>query len=144
MAKTKYETHVQPKLKLIEAWARDGLTLDQIAHNLSVAKSTLCEYQNRHSDLSDALKRSRDEADIEVENALYRNATGYYYDEDVVTNKGEVVRIQKYSQPNTTAQIFWLKNRKPKDWRDKQEHEHTGADGGAIIVNHSIPRPSKA
>jgi hypothetical protein len=143
MAKSKYETHVQPKLMLVEAWARDGLTLDQIAHNLGIHRDTLNEYKNRYSDLSDSLKSGKDEADIEVENALFRNATGYHYKEQVATPSGMVVEVEKYAHPNTTAQIFWLKNRRPAQWRDKQDVEHSGPDGQPmqVVWSGGMPRP---
>lgn len=141
---SKYESHVQPKLNLVEAWARDGLTLEQIAHNLGVALSSLCEYKNNYSELSEALKRGKDDIDIEVENALLKRAMGYEYEE--VTQEplynpitGEPILdengnhkiavtkiIRKMVNPDTTAQIFWLKNRRPAAWRDKQELEHSG------------------
>lgn len=145
---SKYETHVKPKLTLIEAWARDGLTLDQIAKNLDIAKSTLCEYQKQFSDLSDSLKRGKDEIDVEVENALLKRALGYSYQEvtqeqtrDPETGKNVLVVtkvVTKEVQPDTTAQIFWLKNRKPEQWRDKQQVEHSGESGVRII--NDIPR----
>lgn len=74
------------------------------------------------------LKESKEIADRQVENALHKTALGFYYEEDMVTNQGDVVRVKKYSKPNTTAQIFWLKNRKPADWRDKQEIEQTNTN----------------
>lgn len=120
----KYETHVAPKLAVIEGWARDGLTLDQIASNLGISKTTLIKYRDQHPELLTALKSGKDQADVQVENALFREATGYHYFEETVTNKGEVVRVQRYARPSVTAQIFWLKNRRPDKWRDKQEHKH--------------------
>lgn len=99
--KNKYESHVKAKLEIIAAWARNGLTIEQIARNLNVAKSTFCTYINKHSELSDALKANRDEADLAVENALYKKAL----------------------EGDNTAMIFWLKNRQSKRWRDKQESE---------------------
>ena len=136
MGKSKYETHVLPKLKTIEGWARNGLTLDQIAHNLGISFNTLDKYRKEYPDAFEALKRSRDEADIEVENALYKRALGYRYDEitqepflDPRTgeeNMKVTKRVTKEVQPDVTAQIFWLKNRKPAEWRDKQEIAHSG------------------
>jgi hypothetical protein len=140
----KYETHVKPKLLLIEAWARDGLILDDIANNLNIAKSTLCEYQNQYTELSDSLKRGKDEVDIIVENSLFKRALGYDFEEitqeplfnavtgePILDSNGEqkiaVTKIvRKQVVPDTTAQIFWLKNRKSKEWRDRHEVEHSG------------------
>lgn len=99
MAKSKYESHVLPKLELIRGWARDGLTDQQIAANLNIAYSTFNDYKAKHSEISEALKESKELADYQVENALYKSAL----------------------DGNTTAQIFWLKNRKPKQWRDRPE-----------------------
>lgn len=96
--KTKYDDFIDRKgLVLVEGWARDGLTDLQIAKNIGVAMSTFCDWKNKHPEFSEALKRSKEVADYEVENALFKKA-----------KMGDV-----------TAQIFWLKNRKPKQWRDK-------------------------
>ena len=110
----------------IEGWARDGLTDEQIYYNMGIAETTFYEWKKRFKEIAEAIKKGKAVVDRQVENALLNNALGYYYEEDMVTNKGEVVRVQKYSQPNTTAQIFWLKNRKPVDWRDKRETEISG------------------
>jgi len=144
MAKGKYETHVLPKLLQVEAWARDGLILEQIAHNLGIHISTLCDYKNRYGEFSEALKRGKEVIDIEVENALLKRALGYRFDEvaresEVNMQTGEreltVTKIvTKEVQPDVTAQIFWLKNRRPETWRDKQSHEHSGPDGKPIPV----------
>ena len=100
MARGKYEYWLsEDGLTLLEGWARDGLTDDQIAHNLGVSRSTLAEWKKRFPDLSDALKKGKDVVDYEVENALLERAKG----------------------GDTTAQIFWLKNRRPGKWRDKPE-----------------------
>ena len=72
-----------------------------------------------------ALKKGKEVVDRQVENALFKTATGFYYDEETVTNQGEVVTVRKYSKPNTTAQIYWLKNRKREVWTDKQELDLT-------------------
>lgn len=121
-SRTKYDPD---KLVLVEGWARDGLTDEQIAHNLGITRQTLSEWKTRHPDIADALKRGKEVVDREVENALYKSALGFDYEEDMVTNQGNVVRVTKHQAPSTTAQIFWLKNRKPREWRDKQEVEHS-------------------
>ena len=116
-------------LTLIEGWARDGLIEEQIAKNTGASYSTFRGWKKRFPALSAALKKGKEVVDREVENALFKNAVGFMYEEETVTNAGEVVAVKKYSKPNITAQIFWLKNRKMKEWRDKQEVEQ---------INHNI------
>lgn len=123
---SKYESHVKPKLNTIKAWARNGLTDIQMANNLGIAKDTFIEYKKQYSDLADAVKHNKDDADLEVENALFKSAQGFYYTTQEVTKQGDIIIVEKYQPPSNTAQIFWLKNRKPKDWRDKQEVSHDG------------------
>ncbi|GIP57900.1 transposase [Paenibacillus woosongensis] len=138
--RNKFHTHVEPKLLLIEAWARDGLIDEDIAKKLGVAYSTFRTYRDKFPALSAALKKGKEMADIEVENALFKRAVGYQYDEvtreavkdidpetgDVITKMVETKRVTKEVQPDVTAQIFWLKNRRPEVWRDKQEIKHSG------------------
>lgn len=105
MAKGKYEYWTSHDgLLLIEGWARDGLTDEQIAHNIGISRSTLKEWKKKYPALSAALKKSKEVADREVENALYKKALA----------------------GDTTAIIFWLKNRRPEDWRDKRETQLSG------------------
>lgn len=137
MGRSKYETHVRPKLILVEAWCRDGLTFEQVAEKLGVAQSTLHTYRDKYPEFSESLKRGREVADVEVENALFREATGYHYDEDMVTNQGEVVSVSKFARPSTTAQIFWLKNRRPDKWRDKRDVEHSGTVSLADVLTEA-------
>lgn len=115
----KYTEWLTPEgLVLVEGWARDGLIDEQIAKNMNVAYSTFREWKKKFPTLSAALKQGKEVSDRQVENALFKTATGYYYQEETVTNAGEIVTIKKYSKPNTTAQIFWLKNRKA-EWTDR-------------------------
>ncbi len=132
MAKSKYEVNVKDKLMLVEEWARNGLTDEQISKNLGIAYSTFREYKKKYSALSAALKKGKEVIDFEVENALLKRALGYSYKEvtkelikDPLTNKAEL-KVTKEVTPDTTAQIFWLKNRKPQEWRDKRDIEHSG------------------
>lgn len=136
MAKSKWETHVKDKLILVEAWARNGLTDEQIAKNLGISKDTFYKYKKEYTDFSDSLKRGKEVIDVEVENALLKRALGYKYNEvtkELIVDKEtgeEELKVTKVVTkevvPDTTAQIYWLKNRKPEDWRDKKEIEHSG------------------
>ena len=130
IAKGKYEYWLTPDgLLLLEAWARDGLTLEQIAHNCGCSLSTLCDWKTKYPAISEALKKGRDVVDVEVENALLKRALGYSYTEttkelkrNATTGERELVvtkEVTKMVVPDSTAQIFWLKNRRPDQWRSK-------------------------
>ncbi|WP_325971805.1 helix-turn-helix domain-containing protein [Staphylococcus equorum] len=93
---------------------------------MGVHRATLNKWQKKVNDIDNALKRGKEVVDREVENSLYKNAVGFHYTEEQLTDTGEIVQVSKYHKPNTTAQIFWLKNRKPNIWRDKQNIEHDG------------------
>lgn len=127
----------------IEGWARDGLNNEQIAHNMGITDKTLYEWQNKYTDICEALKKGKEVVDREVENALHRRAMGYEYDEitsEPVEDKetGEITMgvtktVRKHMAPDVTAQIFWLKNRKPQDWRDKKD---VAVEGAIPVVLH--------
>ena len=132
MAKSKWEDK-KDELTLIEGWARDGLTNEQIAENLGIGKTTFYKMIKEHSELSEHLKKGKEVIDYEVENALLKRALGYKYEEktyesiydkelDIHTER-LTKRVTKQVAPDTTALIFWLKNRKPKQWRDKVDIE---------------------
>lgn len=126
MASGKYQEWLTDDgLLKIEGWARDGLTDEQIAHNMGIRRETLYDWKKKYPNITNVLKQGKEVVDRQVENALYRTAIGFEYEEETVTNDGMIVTTKKYSKPNTTAQIFWLKNRKPHEWRDKQEIENT-------------------
>lgn len=102
MAKGKYEKWLKEEnLLLLEGWARDGLTDEQIAKNIGITVSTFYEWKKKYSEISESLKKGKEVVDYQVENALLSSAL----------------------EGNTTAQIFWLKNRRPDKWRDKQKEE---------------------
>lgn len=127
MAKGKFEEWLTLEgLLLIEGWARDGLTDEQIAHNMGINVATLYRWKNSYNEICESLKKGKEVIDRQVENALLKRALGYSYIE--VTKESGVItkEVTKEVHPDTTAQIFWLKNRKPGDWRDKQVTEHEG------------------
>lgn len=129
-------------LTKIEGWARDGLTDEQISHNMGISSTTLYNWKRDHLEILKALKKGKEVVDIQVENALLKRALGYEYDEITTEYGQETKRIRKQVVPDTTAQIFWLKNRRPDKWRDRHDIEHGGQIGGVTIVN-DIPKPDK-
>lgn len=124
----------EDNLKKIAAWTRDGLSEAQIAHNLNVHVNTFSRAK-RHKEygeaICEALAHGREVADIEVENALYKRATGYSYDEVKEEYEGGILTkrtvTKKFIPPDTGAQVFWLKNRRPDTWRDRREVDNTVA-----------------
>lgn len=130
MAKGKYQEWLEPEgLLKIEGWARDGLTDEQIAQNMGITAKTLYEWKKKYGEICESLKRGKEIIDRQVENALLKRALGYEYTEttrEYIPELDEMKTTKKVTKqvaPDTTAQIFWLKNRKPDKWRDKQEYE---------------------
>ncbi len=110
MAKGKYEKWLEPEgLLLLEGWARDGLTDEQIAKNCGCGVRTLYDWKEKYPQISQSLKKGKEVVDYQVENALLSAAL----------------------EGNTTAQIFWLKNRRPDKWRDKPTPEENPAQQAA-------------
>lgn len=121
----------------IQGWARDGLTDEQICHNMGIHVATLCDWKNRFPQLSEALKKGKAPVDQEVENALLKRALGYEYEEvtteieeiptgrndengrPIMKQKKHIRKTVKHVMPDTLAQMYWLKNRRPDRWRDK-------------------------
>lgn len=123
MAKTTYKDwETEEKILLLQGWARNGLTNEQIASNMNIVVSTLWEWRKKSPKISNALKIGKDEADIQVENALYKAAL----------------------EGNTTAMIFWLKNRRSKEWRDKIQQEITTESAVKLVIdNNELSEPDE-
>ena len=142
----------EDRLLLLSSWAREGLTDADIAKNVGIDVRTLYRWKKKDSRICQALKKGKEIADYEVENALFKKAVGFTAVDHIVSTQrmveykdGKRVRevsvpvvvdVERYFPPDTTAQIFWLKNRKPKDWRDKQEKELYGE--GTVQIIDSI------
>lgn len=106
-----------------------GATDAQLADFFEVAVSTVNLWKVQHKEFSESIKVPKAQADARVEQSLYLRAMGYEHDEvDIRVVDHEIVEtpIRKFYPPDTTAAIFWLKNRKPGEWRDKQDVEHSG------------------
>ena len=125
IAKGKYHEWLQEdNLIRIESWARMGLTNEQIAKNIGVNADTFYTCVKKYHEISESIKKGKAPIDFEVENALFKRAIGYEY-EEVETiieeidgkQRKRIKKIKKVALPETSAMIFWLKNRKPKEWR---------------------------
>lgn len=129
----KYNKDFHPKLA--ELLARDGLIDREIATELGICETTITNWKKEHPEFLASIKRGKDSQDDQVESALLKTAKGYEYDAQKPitvsdgTGMGSHVEIVNYKEkvtPNTTAMIFWLKNRRPDKWRDKQEIDVSG------------------
>lgn len=118
--KIEYENQVY-KLCLL------GATDKELADFLEISESTLNEWKIKYPMFSESIKRGKEIADATVAEKLYHRAIGYQHKETkIVSYEGEItdqIDIDKHYPPDPTAAIFWLKNRQPKSWRDKQEVE---------------------
>lgn len=137
----------------IEGWAREGLSLEQIAKNMGIADSTLRKWRDKFEPISAAIKIGSAPVDYEVENAMLKSALGYTVKvkkpikvktKKQLKDKGtieeehiEFAEEEVYVKPDTTAQIFWLKNRKPEKWRDRPEPKTNKSDD---VLNDIIKR----
>jgi hypothetical protein len=119
---------------MARALARDGCIDEEIADYLGVSVKTLNAWKIRYPEFKEALKGGKLEIDLLVEDSLLKRALGYEYKETEVKKSPDGVtkkRSRKHMAPDVTAQIFWLKNRQPERWRDKQDVNL----GGEVAVN---------
>lgn len=134
---TKYrESFVKDAYKL----ALLGLIDAELAIFFGVSESTLNRWKHAHPEFSESIRRGKAIADAEVVEALYRSAVGFSYEESVVkefNGKIEVIKTTKHRPPNTTAMIFWLRNRQPNKWSNNPSpiNEDEEATPVQIIVN---------
>lgn len=148
-ARGKYAKWLQAdNLLRLQAWARDGLSDEQIAHNIGITTTTLYDWKKKYPAFSEALARGKEVVDIEVENALLKRAKGYDYIEttsELIADKNAknkavmkvTKRVTRHVPPDVKAIVFWLTNRKP-EWRDKQEKELSGNIGINLVVDDDI------
>jgi len=109
-----------------------GATDEQIARFFKVHRATFYRWQAEHPELSAALKMGKDVPDERVQRSLYHRAVGYTFKSvKIFQYEGQpvVVPYTEHVPPDTVACIFWLKNRRPDEWRDRQQLDLTNSDG---------------
>ena len=152
MAKGKYQEWLTEKgLIRLKGWAFDGLTDEQIAKDkIGIGVRTLYEWKDRFPQIMQALKDGKEIPDREVEAALYKRATGYEFEEvtkewDATCEKMIVTkRVKKHIPPDPTSIIFYLKNRKPDQWINKDKLEVSGSIDFADVVSKARERAKNA
>lgn len=140
---TKYRTQFcKPARALCERGATDA----ELATYFEVSIDTISEWKKLHKEFSAATKNGKQFADNNVEKALYERAVGYKHpDTHFSTYEGIVIPTPttKHYPPDATSMIFWLKNRKPKEWRDRQEQVVLNPDGSNLIPQSIIDAAAK-
>lgn len=128
---SKYDTHVKDNLESVEAWARDGLSDEEIANNLGIGVRTLYEYKEKYPQFSQSLKNGKNVSNARVENKLFKKAMGYDIEEETVERKiidGKeyisIKKVKKHIQPDLGAICFYLKNKLPEKWKERRDYKH--------------------
>lgn len=141
--KSAWDEKIKPRLAEIEGWCREGIYYQEMCNRLGCSLATFMKWKAEKSEFSEILKKGREVVDLQVENALLKAAQGYEYEEVIeeyfidgkkIDPKDKKARpdkihrktIKKHQPANTTAQIFWLKNRQPEKWNDRKNIDLTG------------------
>lgn len=123
------------KLLLIESWATHGLTMEQIAHNMNVAPSTLYEYKNKYPEIDEAIENGRDVKVAILENKLFKSACGYKIEDVYVDNEGKAKKHIRELPSSDTACIFLLKHTRPDIYSEKQVNNKESEDHLDKVLN---------
>lgn len=120
-----------------------GATDKELADFFEVSEQTLNAWKHEHPRFLESLKKGKDQADATVAESLYKRALGYSHKAvkigtNASTGQSVTVPYTEHYPPDTTAAIFWLKNRQKGRWRDKLDHEHAGPDGTPIPTHMTI------
>lgn len=140
-------------LTVLSAWARAGMTDEEIAGQIGISRSTLAEWKKKYASIDKALATGKDFSDRLIENSLYKKALGFFvmeqktfkvkaveYDQDTgkkISEREELKTVEErhYVEPDVKAIIFWLKNRKPEFWREKVIGEmEENEDAGVLVL----------
>ncbi len=124
---------------------RLGATDIEVADAIGIFISTLYRWKAENKPFCDALKAGKKESDDRVVSSLYSSAVGYERDEvdiRVVMNEIVETKVRKFYPPVPTSAIFWLKNRRPEEWREKVDHTLGNPDGSALNLKVEFVRPA--
>ena len=120
---TKYKPEF---VKLARDYTELGATLEQVGKFLGVDVATVKRWMDEKPTFCAAIKETRELADAKVERSLYARACGLTKKVERESKRGGIVTLKEEVPPDTAAAFIWLKNRRPEQWRDKQEMEHSG------------------
>lgn len=120
-----------------------GATDEEIAEEFGVTPRTIYNWKHTRPEFFQSLKAGKDGADDRVERSLYQKAVGYHYTEKQAikvktgpnTEEVVLVDVQRFQPPDPTSMIFWLKNRRKEQWRDKVDNVHSNPDGSPLDLS---------
>ena len=160
---SKYKDWIKDdKLILLEAWARDGLSNEQIAENMGISESTFYEWKDKYPKFSESLKKNKEIVDIEVENAMHKKALGYdvpikkaFKVKEVLYENGKKIKETEkieYAEEtmhipaDTTAQIYWLKHRQREKWGEKESPNNNDVNERITNIANLLnnPQPNRS
>lgn len=114
-------------LAKVKEWLDQNYTDTEIARSIGVSRQCVYHWKKRCPMFRDLFDVARKVADVKLTHTMIKSAEGFYYDEEVVDNKGRVVTVKKWQAPNATLQIFLKKNWDRQNYRDRWEIEHSGS-----------------
>lgn len=128
-----YIRKVEPYIKDIVKWRQEGKGINEICFMLDIHPSTFFEYRKKYPELSKAFELGTELLVDQIETSLYKEATGYNYEEDTVSKSGDIVRVVKYARPQVAAQKFSLTNLRSSKWKNKNEQSNNTTVSGINI-----------
>lgn len=143
MAKSKYETHVEPYLDRIKIWMAKGATQKEVAEKLMISEAALYKWKGMHAELKESLEAPQGYVDDQVEAALLKRCMGYDYEEvtrwQTIGRNGELIWLEKRSTkhlpPDPSSVQFWLRNRRPAEWNKPIATEaQDNGDTGVVML----------
>lgn len=139
-AKSKYDTHIKANFNKITDMLYNGLTNKEICKNIKITQDTFYRYLREHPELKEIINNGKKIQIEVVENALFKNALGQTITEtqETFNKKGELIRTVKTTKelpPNTSAIIFYLKNRAGAKWKDRNIQEASLVDNLSPLAN---------
>lgn len=114
------------KLALVRMIAMRGASDDEIADTFGVSRETFAKWRRAYPTMNEALEKGRLSVDADIVESLYKQATGYHYEEDAPTKNG-LVRVERYRVPDIGAIKYWLDNRQPDHWGSSSTTRLVGA-----------------
>ena len=116
-----YTRKVEPYLKDILKWRSEGCGVKEVCYLLDIHSDTFYKYLQTYPELKEVWNSGTDLLVDKMETALYKEATGYEYEEEAISKHGDIVTVKKFARPSIPASKFALTNLRPKNWKNKVE-----------------------